>query len=161
MVGKLAVFGLLAVALLVGQQRTVKERILSIAPPRGSQLPLAGATPATPEISPDGSSIVFSGRTIAPSGVVSDMLYLQRLGDGESKPLRGTESANHYFWSPDSKSIVFVRRSTRTMLKMRVPDGTPEALAEMPGLGGSGTWTSKATILFAAPTPGVSPGLYY
>src|SRR5258708_3789765 len=161
MVGKLAVFGLLAVALLAGQQHTVIERILSIAPPKGSQLPLAGATPATPEISPDGASIIFSGRTIAPSGAVSDMLYVHRLGDGESKPLRGTESANHYFWSPDSKSIIFVRRSSRTMLKMRVQDGAPEAITEMPGLGGSGTWTSKATILFAAPTPGVDPGLYH
>jgi Tol biopolymer transport system component len=58
-------------------------------------------TAAPPEISPDGTHVVFG---------VSDAsgdsrLWLRRMDDFTGRPLDGTEGAQYVFWSPDSRTL--------------------------------------------------------
>ena len=64
------------------------------------------------------------------------------------EPLGGTERlSNGGFWSADSKSIVFPE--TRTLKKMRVPDGAPEIITTLPSFVHGGSWSHKGTILIS------------
>ena len=112
----------------------------TILPPKGSSLIPVGSL-ATPEISPDGSSIVYA--------VDPRMLHFRRLNSLQPEPLRGTEGvSSEWFWSPDSRSVAFP--AGRELKKMRVPDGAPEVIARLSGPTRSGTWGSNGTILFAS-----------
>jgi serine/threonine protein kinase len=115
---------------------------LSVLPPPGVELPQVGSGSSTPEVSPDGSAIIFTGMT--------PMLYLRRLAAQEAIPLRGTESATQPFWSPNSKSIGFF--TLTHMMKMRLPDGALEAVAPLSGYYRGASWGAGETILISTLT---------
>jgi serine/threonine-protein kinase len=95
---------------------TVPSLAFTIAPPAGGLAPV-GDVHATPEISPDGSAVIFYG----------DGVHLRYLNKLAPEPVRTGSFRNQGFWSPDSRSFVF--SDGTSLKKMRVPDGAPEIVA--------------------------------
>ena len=104
---------------------------------------------STLAFSPDGSSLVFSGRE---GGKQS--LFRRRLGEAEATPIPGTEGGDSPFFSPDGRWIGFVAESQ--MRKVPAEGGRPFSLGEARGAGGS-AWLPDDTIVYA---PIYSDGLY-
>ena len=111
---------------------------LTVLPPDGSSFRPVGGLASTPEISPDGSSLMFQSG----GGV-----WVRRLDSFEPLPLGGTPLSNAAFWSPDSRHVVFP--STTGLMKVRVPDGAPESITERVGPTRGGTWGHDGTILLS------------
>jgi len=124
---------------------------LSIFPQSGSPLRPVGGQASAPIISPDGSSIVY----LTPDGI-----WVRRLDSLEPKLLRGSRDySGAPFWSADSKAVAFPVLGQ--LFKMRVPDGAPEVVTELPAYTRGGTWSTNGTILvssgdrlFAVPASG-------
>ena len=113
---------------------------LTVLPPDGRSVPAVGGLSSTPEISPDGSTVLFRS--------VGGGLWVRRLDSLEPVPLSGTEAAfNAAFWSPDSRHVVFP--STAGLMKIRLPDGAPESILEPIGPTRGGTWGQDGTILLS------------
>jgi serine/threonine-protein kinase len=113
-------------------------------------LPL-GTTPAHVAsilLSPDGSRLVFNvwaaGRRV---------LYSQRLGELEAKPIAGTEGAHRAFVSPDGRWVAFNRGEK--LVKVAIDGGTPIALTN--DTWGGGSWGTDGRIVF---TPSYQEGLW-
>ena len=105
-----------------------------------------GDVHATPEISPDGSAVIFYG----------DGVHLRQLNKLTPEPVRTGSFRNPGFWSPDSRSFVFTDGTN--LKKMRVPDGASEIVANDVATMVGGSWSDKGTLLFAAVKTG--PNLY-
>jgi predicted Ser/Thr protein kinase len=111
---------------------------LSVVPPPGAELPPVGSLyQATPEISPDGTMTVCR---------LGEGLQLRRLDSTQFIPLKGTKDAVQPFWSPDSQWIGFFANGG--LMKIRVPDGSPELLAKIGRFPRGGTWGSSGTIQY-------------
>ncbi len=104
---------------------------------------------STIAFSPDGESLVFSGRE---SGKQS--LFRRKLGERETVPVPGTEGGDSPFFSPDGRWIGFVAESQ--MRKVPAEGGRPFSLGEARGAGGC-AWLLDGTIVYA---PIYSEGLY-
>ncbi len=111
---------------------------LTVLPPDGSSFRPVGGLAATPEISPDGSSLLFQS---------GGGIWVRPLDSFEPLPLGGIPISNAAFWSPDSRHVVFP--STTGLIKVRVPDGAPESIAESIGPTRGGTWSHDGTILLS------------
>jgi serine/threonine-protein kinase len=109
---------------------------------------LIGAN-STLAFSPDGGSLVFTGRA---GGRQS--LFRRDLGGREAVAIPGTDGADAAFFSPDGRWIGFV--SGGQMMKVASEGGRPFRLAEQLGSGGA-TWLRDGTIVFA---PSYSDGLF-
>ena len=92
-------------------------------------------------VSPDGRSLVFTGRS--PDG--QRQLWTQALDSGETKALPGTEDPLMPFWSPDGRSIGF--GSKGKLRRVDLAGGRPQVIANAPRLNG-GAWNRDGTILF-------------
>lgn len=95
-----------------------------------------------PEISPDGSSVLYSA---------SNGWNVRRLDSFSPQLLQGLQ-VYAPFWSPDSKWVVGA--STGKLVRVRVPDGAPEVIASLPGPYRGGTWSENGTILVSVLTQG-------
>jgi serine/threonine-protein kinase len=115
---------------------------LTIAPPAGSLAPV-GDLHATPEISPDGSAVIFY-RDIASAGSGGGM-QVRRLNSVTPEPVRTGGFRNPGFWSPDSRTFVF--SDGTNLKKMRVPDGAPETVASGVATMVGGSWSDNGTLL--------------
>jgi hypothetical protein len=123
---------------------TAADLAFTIVPVAGELAPV-GDLFATPEISPDGSAIIFYGvNALGRNGGVQ-LRYLNKL---TPDPVRTGSFRNPGFWSPDSRSFVFSDGSS--LKKMRVPDGAPEIVANDVAVTLGGSWSDKGTLLFAA-----------
>ena len=93
-------------------------------------------------LSPDGHSIVVTGR--APSGT-GTALYLRRLDQLTGRVIPGTENvlANDPLFSPDGRAILFIA-NRRTLVKVPL-DGAPVPLGELGDMGGGLDWSTGAT----------------
>ena len=144
-----ATAAVLAVLAIVGWLRPRPEAssptadlVLTIAPATEG-LARVGDIHATPEISPDGTAMMFYG----------DGAHLRRLNQLTPEPVRTGRFTNPGFWSPDSRSFVFTDGTN--LKKMRVPDGAPEiVMNDVTALVG-GSWSNTGTLLVATPS-----GLY-
>jgi len=114
----------------------------TIAPAAGG-LERIGDIHATPEISPDGSAVIFYG----------DGMHLRRLNQLTPEPVRTGRFTNPGFWSPDSRSFVFTDGTN--LKKMRVPDGAPEIVMNDVAALVGGSWSNNGTLLVAT-----TSGLY-
>ena len=124
----------------------------TIAPGAGG-LARVGDIHATPEISPDGTAVIFYGDATAAGLGSGDGVRLRRLNQLAPEPVRTGRFTNPGFWSPDSRSFVFTDGTN--LKKMRVPDGAPEiVMSDVAALVG-GSWSDTGTLLFATPS-----GLY-
>jgi len=148
-----AVTAALAALALVGWLRpqpeatgaTAADLAFTIVPPAGGLAPV-GDLHATPEISPDGSAVIFYGNGV----------QLRQLNKLTPEPVRTGSFRNPGFWSPDSRSFVFTDGTN--LKKMRVPDGASEIVANDVATMVGGSWSDKGTLLFAAVKTG--PNLY-
>jgi serine/threonine-protein kinase len=141
-----AAAAILAVIAVAGWLRARPEQtspapglVLTFAPKSGS-LAQVGEFDATPQISPDGSAVVFTG----PSGY-----QLRRLDSLDPEPLRATGVLNPGFWANDSKTYVYC--DADSVRKIRVPDGASELIAKGvvgPVLGGG--VSAGGAIVFTA-----------
>ena len=114
---------------------------VTILPPDGRSFETVGGLIATPEISPDGSSVLFRSQ---------GGLWVRRLDSLEPLLLGETQAAsNASFWSPDSQYVAFPASNTGQLMKVRVPDGAPEPIAEFTGPTRGGTWSHDGTILLS------------
>ena len=144
-----AAAAVLAVLAIVGWLRPRPEAssptadlAFTIAPAAGG-LARVGDIHATPEISPDGTAVIFYG----------DGVHLRRLNQLTPEPVRTGRFTNPGFWSPDSRSFVFTDGTN--LKKMRVPDGAPEIVMNDVAALVGGSWSNNGTLLVATPS-----GLY-
>ena len=144
-----AAAAVLAVLAIVGWLRPRPEAsgaamdlAFTIAPAAGG-LARVGDIHATPEISLDGTAVIFYG----------DGAHLRRLNQLTAEPVRTGRFTNPGFWSPDSRSFVFTDGTN--LKKMRVPDGAPEIVMNDVAALVGGSWSNNGTVLVATPS-----GLY-
>jgi eukaryotic-like serine/threonine-protein kinase len=123
---------------------TAADLALTIAPTAGSLTPV-GDLHATPEISPDGSAVIFY-RDIASAGSGGGV-QVRHLNALAPEPVRTGGFRNPGFWSPDSRSFVF--SDGTNLKKMRVPDGAPEIVATDVATMVGGSWSDNGTLLIA------------
>jgi len=112
------------------------ELAFTIAPAAGSLAPV-GELHATPEISPDGSAVIFYG----------DGVQLRQLNQLSPEPVRTGGLRNPGFWTADSRSFVF--SDGVNLKKMQVPGGAPEIIANDVGTLLGGSWSDDGTLVFA------------
>ena len=117
--------------------RTVRSSIL---PPEGVRFDLRAR--GAMALSPDGTRLVFPGR----GEDNTRMLWVQSLDSLTARPLAGTKSATHPFWSPDGRYIGFC--SNGELSKISASGGPPQTLCEAAEARG-GTWGADGTILFS------------
>jgi eukaryotic-like serine/threonine-protein kinase len=139
---------LLALAAIVAALMFFKERLArperrivrtSIVPPNASVL----ANSAPPELSPDGTQIVFGASGGAASPGVH--LWIRSLDSTTARALAGAENGTYPFWSPDGRQIAFF--ADGKLKKIDVGGGPPTVICDAPSARG-GSWSGN-TILFA------------
>jgi hypothetical protein len=104
-----------------------------IASPAGIPLAQTGA----PELSPDGSAILY--------GAAGNQMYVRRLDSLGARPVPGRHTQSP-FWSADSTAVVYPNWESQ-VVKVRMPDGAPEVIATSSGITGGGKWSDAGTIL--------------
>ena len=116
-------------------------------------------------VSPDGQHVLSEG--VSADGV--NMLWIRSLDSLEPLPVRGTEGANGFEWSPDSRFIVFNDRIQSQLKIVERGGGTPRTVAEGELMRGSNVawgeaWGQDGTILvsgldglYRAPASGGTP----
>jgi serine/threonine protein kinase len=114
--------------------RTVASRFhFTLAPPAGQPFPDVTGASMAPLISPDGQWVLIGTE-------------LRRLDDSTSQTLAVQNASGRNFWSPDSKWVAFP--SVREQLvRVRVPDGTPETIGTLPGPERGGAWAANGAVL--------------
>ena len=104
-------------------------------------------TPEPPQISPDGRYVAVVGRQ---SGE-KDRIWIRPLDAAAFRPLAGTEEAEGVFWAADSRALGFLAAGTRTLKRVSVTGGSPQALCTLGQteftVGAS--WNSAGLILFS------------
>ena len=101
-------------------------------------------------ISPDGQHIAFT------TGIenVSKKLWIRSLHSPDARMVEKSDGAEGPFWSPDSRWVGFLDRTSRKLKKASIEGGNPVVLADAPYTGGrfSGTWNREGLILLGADT---------
>ena len=97
-------------------------------------------------VSPDGKTIAFDSR--GPDGI--GRILTRRLDDAEPLVMAGTEGATAPFWSPDSRSIGFIREST--IFRSDLDGRAPVRVHNVAGRVSYATWGTRGVIVFATPT---------
>ena len=122
---------------------------MTIVPPAGTQLAAVGSQAAVPQISPDGSAVLFA---------VTGGLYVRRLDSFNATLLPGSAmSRREPFWSADSGSVFYPSYGPGGLIKVHVPDGAPEMVMPLPEATRGGSSNGNGTILV---TRGPGEGLY-
>ncbi|HEX7153713.1 MAG TPA: protein kinase [Thermoanaerobaculia bacterium] len=137
-----AILTIAAVALFVKERLRQPERRVvraSIVPP--GSLPLANNAP--PELSPDGTQVVFG--TSSGTASAAERLWIRALDSTAARPLVGAESGTYPFWSPDGRQIAFF--ADGKLKKIDVAGGPPTVICDAASARG-GSWSGD-TILFA------------
>jgi len=94
-------------------------------------------------LSADGSLLAF----VSPDeNSQVPVLFVQRIGSSEARPLPGTEGASYPFWSPDGAYVAFFAKGK--LQKISVNGGTPQFLASVQAARG-GSWGSQDVIVYA------------
>ena len=113
-----------------------------IHPEPGTRLHYLGPNAGPVAVSPDGSTVTYTGTNAAGQNV----LWVRRLDALEPHQLRGTEGAMSPFWSPDSRYIGFF--ADGNLKRISASGGIPESITDV-WLGFGGTWNEEGTILFS------------
>jgi Tol biopolymer transport system component len=99
-------------------------------------------------ISPDGTHIAFSGRSV--EGKVS--IWVRALDSTATQELAGTENGLIPFWSPDSQWIGFFANGR--LRKIPAAGGSAQDICDAPN-GRGGSWNSQGIVVFAPGSTGV------
>ncbi len=109
--------------------------------PAGIELVTTGSPNVT--LSADGGRIAFVGGT---GGL--RRLYVRRFDDADATQLRGTETVNSCFFSPDARAIGFIT-SDRVLKKVSLGDGLVTILASDADHNiAGGVWAADDSIVF-------------
>ena len=95
-----------------------------------------------PEVSPDGSQVVFVAR---PRGGGALGLHIYDLASGAIRRLDGTDNANSPFWSGDGRSIGFVVGGR--LLRVETTGGSPRAIVDVPESFVGAAWNRDNVLL--------------
>lgn len=117
-------------------QQTVAK--LAVLPPANTSM----ESDAPPQISPDGSTLVFIARDA--SG--TNRLWLRRIDSLSAQPLAGTENARTVFWSADSRSLIFQTVQSE-MRRVEIAGGAPTRLCNTSLSTTGGTSNQSGQIL--------------
>ena len=147
-IGWIAAAVLLVVA-MIGWLRTsppgadARSLALTIVPPGGAQLqPIGGHS--VPQISPDGSAVLYA---------TNGALYVRRLDSFNATMVPGSEMyTNASFWSADSGSVFYPASGAGSLIRVRVPDGAPEVVMQIPGPTRGGSANGNGAILVSGTT---------
>ena len=104
-----------------------------------------GATTNSPNfaISADGTRIAYAGTV---GGL--RRLYVRKLDEADSTVLRGTDTVNNCFFSPDGRSIGFIT-SDRILKKISLADGlVTNVVTDADNSAGGGVWDADDRIVF-------------
>jgi Tol biopolymer transport system component len=100
---------------------------------------------AVPELSPDGTMIVWSGSSVD-SG--RQPLWLQPLDTEAGRPIPGTEGATYAFWSPDGRSIGFF--ADQKLKRIAISGGAPITICDVADADPrGGSWGPGDVIIFS------------
>jgi len=146
----LAVAAAAAAWLIKPQPASVGQIRAEIPAPRDGRIIYAGDVAGPAVVSPDGTMVAY----VAQQQGNRQQIWLRRLSESESRPLRGTERAEFPFWSPDSKALGFV--ATGKLKRVDLLTKTAMTICDVSG-GRGGTWMTKDVIVLA---PGFQDGLY-
>ncbi|MGI9042878.1 MAG: protein kinase domain-containing protein [Gemmatimonadaceae bacterium] len=97
-------------------------------------------------ISPDGRTLVFIGRNEARR----PQLMVRPIGDITARALPGTEDGDSPVFSPDGRSVAFIRGNQ--LYRTAVDGGMPQLLGTAPGTFAGMGWSSKGVIITAGNT---------
>jgi serine/threonine protein kinase/Tol biopolymer transport system component len=125
--------------------------IFSLLPPTGTRFSLIGVHSGSPQISPDGRTLLF----VAADAQGTTMLWLRPLDSSSARPVPGTEGADTPFWSADGLSIGFFANGK--LKTVELSGGHLLTLCDAPSNAG-GTWNQQGLILF---TPDFASGELY
>jgi eukaryotic-like serine/threonine-protein kinase len=162
-VWRVAVPTMVMTALVVGSgfwlaRRTTAQAgpplVLTIVPPAGVTLRPVGSMNSPPQLSPDGSSVLFR----AQSG-----LYVRPLHSLDLLKVPGADAAaNEAFWHGSSRvTVPVVAGAARQLLDVTLPDGPAEVLMNYSANVRGGGWGSTAGVIlggFRAILPGPNGG---
>jgi serine/threonine protein kinase/Tol biopolymer transport system component len=98
-------------------------------------------------VSPNGRMLAF----LAHGSDGINRIMTRRLDDPETLPVNGTERARAPFWSPDSRSIGFLKDGA--VFRVDLDGRAPVRICDVPGgirTASSGTWGVSGIIVFAA-----------
>jgi eukaryotic-like serine/threonine-protein kinase len=138
----MAVIAVVVLSLVLGFSGGNKPAVRTqIAASEKVQFNFVGDNGGPPVISPDGKSIVFSGRADGKS-----QLFLRALDKLAPQPIAGTEDATFPFWSPDSRSIAFF--ADGKLRRIDLTGGAVLTLCDAP-VGRGGSWSTNGTIVFS------------
>lgn len=150
-----ALGALLAVAL--GARRAAEisaPRVTSELPlPEGMAAPRFGIAAA---LSPDGTRLAL---VLADEATQTRRIWIRTLATGDQRPVPGTESANHPFWSPDGRSLGFRSVEDAQLKRVDLDGGRPVPLAKAEATCGA-AWGRDSIVFcasFGAPLQRVSP----
>jgi Tol biopolymer transport system component/tRNA A-37 threonylcarbamoyl transferase component Bud32 len=104
---------------------------------------------STLAISPDGRTLVFTGRTDTGRA----QLMVRRIDDITARALPGTEDGDAPVFSPDSRSVAFYRGNQ--IFRSSLDGGMPQLLATAVGTFAGMSWSSSGQIIVSGNT-----GLY-
>jgi Tol biopolymer transport system component len=120
-------------------------------------------TPWNPVVSRDGRTVVYVARRQAPGGDDNDpRLFVRTLADPEPRPVRGSENADGYTFSPDGRWLAFhapasANSTDRTLFKVPVDGSAPPLeLAAMPNTlfwNWTAVWTPADEIVLSIESP--------
>ena len=143
----LAVFFLVIAAALGAawwRQHAALRRVVpvrtSIEPPEGSAFDFKSAV-GPPEISPDGTKIIFAATTKG-----ERFLYIRDLSSSDARRLAATSGAQSPFWSYDGHSIGFF--ADGKLKRMEINGGAPVAICDA-AEGRGGSWNAEGTIIYS------------
>lgn len=98
-------------------------------------------------VSPDGRFLAFT----ASSSQGNLALWVRSLDSLEARQLPGTDGgAGQPFWSPDGRYVGYFAPGGKlgfVLKKIDVSGGLPQSLAEVSGLGETGTWSANGVIV--------------
>jgi serine/threonine protein kinase/dipeptidyl aminopeptidase/acylaminoacyl peptidase len=118
----------------------------SVAPPAESIRPVGAAF----AVSPDGQNFAFTseGANRVPQ------IFIRRIDSANAQPLAETDNASGVFWSPDSRSLAFVKEGV--LYRSNLGADPPKRLCDIPNtVFRGGTWSSSGVIVFGANAGGL------
>jgi len=94
-------------------------------------------------ISTDGKWLAF----VSPGETGAPVVYVQRIGSPDARPLAGSEGASYPFWSPDDAYVAFFAQGK--LRKVELTGGAPQNLVSVGTGPRGGTWSRNGVILYS------------